>query len=48
MMKKIFEPLQLEISYFDEMDAITCSFPADDSETGILGGGFTSNVGEFS
>ena len=35
-MKKVFEPLQLEIYYFDEMDAITCSFPADDRETGIL------------
>ena len=37
-MKKVFEPLQLEIYYFDEMDAITCSFPADDREAGILGG----------
>ena len=46
-MKKTFEPLKLDICYFEEMDAITCSFPADDNETGILGGGFTTDAGEF-
>ena len=44
-MKKIFEPLKLEIYYFDEKDVITQSFPQDENELPITG--FDPESGDF-